>query len=343
MIRNFSPYNIVRESLSELKDNERKVVAGRFGIGMSRKTLSSIGRELKLSRERIRQIEKESLKKIAAKILGCHSESISQILKDFSVSAGGISAQHKLAEKFLPEASRGDTNQFNSLNLIFCVIPEIKKIKKTKEIEEGWILASVSRAQIVKVIDEWVEHLKAKQSPEDLEVLLNAHPHHKKYEMTFLSELPSISKQIIKTEDGQIGLSMWSEINPRNVRDKIFYILNRAKKPLHFEEIAERIKTQGFDKKGVVKATVHNELIADDRFILVGRGIYALKSWGYYPGTVADMIRGVLKGEKAGMAIDEIIRQVLKQRVVKRNTVVINLKTRPEFKKMDENRYVLVN
>lgn len=339
-IKDLSPYNIVSEGLKELKENERKVVAGRFGIDVPHRTLSSIGRELKLSRERIRQIEKDSLKKLANKVIEQHHEEIERIAKSFQ-SAGGVAATNQLAEKFLDEAYRGDVNQFNSLNLIFFVMPQIKKIKKTKEIEEGWILAQISRSEAIKVIDEWANHLKKKCAPESLEILLKAHPHHSKYEVTFLSELPSISKKIVKTEEGHVGLSSWSEINPRNIRDKIYYVLKKANKPLHFEDIANKIKDQGFDRKGVVKATVHNELIADSRFVLVGRGVYALKEWGFKPGTVADIIKDILRDKHDGMVLEEIMHGVLEQRVVKRNTVLINLKTKSDFKRVGEDKYAL--
>lgn len=94
--------------------------------------------------------------------------------------------------------------------------------------------------------------------------------------MTFLSELPHVSKKIVKTETGHIGLTNWPEINPKNVRDKIYYIFKKSEKPIHFDEIAKKINEQNFSKKKIVRATVHNELISDKRFVLVGRGIYKL-------------------------------------------------------------------
>jgi hypothetical protein len=110
---------------------------------------------------------------------------------------------------------------------------------------------------------------------------------------------------------------------------------------MHFEEITKSIKEQKFDHKKVVKATVHNELIADKRFVLIGRGIYALREWGYEVGTVADVIREVLSKTATGLSGEAIIKEVLKRRVVKRNTVLINLKTKSDFKKIEENKYVL--
>ena len=49
--------------------------------------------------------------------------------------------------------------------------------------------------------------------------------------------------------------------------------------PMHFREATEAI-AKTFGKK-VNDATCHNELIKDSRFVLVGRGLYALTEWGY--------------------------------------------------------------
>ena len=227
-IKNFSPYRIVKGSLSELKENERNVVLARFGIDSDRKTLSAIGKGLNLSRERIRQIEKDSLKKLAVSIVEKNGEQISKIAENFEKS-GGISSHETIAEKFLEKAYATDKNEFNSLHLIFVLTPEISKIEKTRELEAGWILAKLSKNDVIKIINDWTRHLQKNKRPETLEVLLNAHPNHKKYELTFLSELPTISKKLIKTEDGAIGLSTWPEVNPRNVRDKIYFVLKKEK------------------------------------------------------------------------------------------------------------------
>jgi DNA-directed RNA polymerase delta subunit len=341
VIKNFSPYKIVKEVISELKPNEVKVILGRFGIDTSFKTLSAIGKDLKLSRERIRQIEREGLKKLAKAFVAKNSTYIDQIVESFE-KGGGITSHEKITEKFLEETYQKNVNEFNSLHLILSLMPQIMRIEKTKELESGWMLASLSKDDAIKIINEWAKHLELNKKPETIDVLVDNHPHQKKYKVAFLSELPHISKKLVKTETGFVGLSTWPEVNPRNVRDKIYYILKKIGKPMHFDEIAKKIMSQGFDGKKIVKATVHNELIADDRFVLVGRGIYALKEWGYESGTVADIIKGILKNKSEGLTSEKIVEAVLKQRLVKRNTILINLQTKPFFKKINKDKYVLV-
>ncbi len=339
-IKNFSPYKIISESIITLKENEKKVVLARFGIDSERKTLSAIGKKLNLSRERIRQIEKDSLRKLASSVIDNNSETVVKLAEAFEKS-GGISNHDIIADKFLEKAFAADKNEFNSLHLIFVLMPQLIKIEKTRELEAGWIMAKLSKKDVIKVINDWVSHLQKVKKPETLDVLMKSHPEHQKYQVTFLSELPMISKKLVRTEEGNIGLSSWPEVNPKNVRDKIYFVLKKVGQPMHFEEIAKIIKEEKFEKKGIVKATVHNELIADDRFVLVGRGIYALCEWGYVPGTVSDIIKSVLISKPAGLSVDEIVKEVLKQRLVRKNTILINLQTKSDFVKVKKNIYRL--
>ena len=104
IIKNFSPYKIVKAAVDQLKDNERRVICGRFGIDENRKTLSAIGNELKLSRDRIRQIEKDALRKLAAIIVEKDNDYVAAIIDSFE-KEGGISVHEKIANKFLDEKS----------------------------------------------------------------------------------------------------------------------------------------------------------------------------------------------------------------------------------------------
>jgi DNA-directed RNA polymerase delta subunit len=130
-------------------------------------------------------------------------------------------------------------------------------------------------------------------------------------------------------------------VNPKNIRDKIYVILKEHGKHMHFNEIAEAIKGSDFKRKDVTVQAIHNELIKDKRFVLIGRGIYALKEWGYEKGTVADIITEVLKKAKEPLHRDEIVKQVLKSRYVKETTILLNLQGKPQFKRVAKATYAL--
>ena len=145
-----------------------------------------------------------------------------------------------------------------------------------------------------------------------------------------------------QTRDGRFGLKEWSEISPKRIRDKIYLVLKEAGRPLHFKEITQKIADAGLSRRPVLARTVHNELIYDKRFVLVGRGIYALSEWGFKPGVVAEVIEEILKKAGHPLKTKEIVEGVLKERQVKRNTIIANLQNRKLFKRVGKATYGLV-
>ena len=150
----------------------------------------------------------------------------------------------------------------------------------------------------------------------------------------------SISKSLSELNN-LWGLSKWPAVNPRNIRDKIFVVLETNKKPMHFSEIAEAIKSSQFKRREVTIQAIHNELIKDDRFVLIGRGIYALDSWGYIRGTVAEIITKILETAGEPLTREEIVKRVLKTRKVKETTILLNLQNKDLFKKISKNTFLI--
>ncbi len=132
------------------------------------------------------------------------------------------------------------------------------------------------------------------------------------------------------------------EVKPKTINDKIYLVLKNNGKPMHYEDIGRAINTTAFDKKKVNTATVHNELILDDKYVLVGRGLYALKEWGYTKGTVADIITDILTVAKSPMTKKEITEEVMKQRMVKKTTIDLALMNKKRFERISGGKYALI-
>ena len=148
----------------------------------------------------------------------------------------------------------------------------------------------------------------------------------------------SLSKLIAKNYFNEWGLTESSSIKPRGMKDLSHMVLLKKGEPMHFSEVAAGIgKLIG---RAVHTQTVHNELIKDERFVLVGRGLYALKDWGYEPGVVRDVISNMLKS-KGPMQKEKIVEVVSAKRFVKPNTILINLENKKIFKKLPDGRYTV--
>jgi hypothetical protein len=146
----------------------------------------------------------------------------------------------------------------------------------------------------------------------------------------------SISKRIGKNPLGEWGHAASPNVKTKGVRDYAYLAVKKHGSPLHFREVSQLIEKM-FNRAAHV-ATTHNELIKDDRFVLVGRGMYALREWGYASGVVRDVVRNILK-QNGPLTKEQIIEKVLKERHVKPGTVVVNLQNQKYFKRNKDNTF----
>jgi len=163
------------------------------------------------------------------------------------------------------------------------------------------------------------------------------------YNNKIFYSLLQAAKNIAQSKLDYWGMNDWSEIKPKTISAKIYLVLCENKSPMHFREIADKINEIAFDHKCANPATVHNELILGDKFILIGRGIYTLSEWGYKSGTVANIVTDILAGEDKPMHRDEIIKNVLKQRLIKKNTILLALADNQKFSKKGEYYTLMKN
>ena len=148
-----------------------------------------------------------------------------------------------------------------------------------------------------------------------------------------------MSKTVAKNPLGEWGKASSPNIRTRGVKDYAYLVMRRHGTPLHFKEVADSI-SKTFNKK-IHYATCHNELIKDSRFVLVGRGMYALAEWGYKKGIAREVIADILKRE-GPLGKEEVIKRVNKERYFKKNTILVNLVNPKYFKKNKSGLYSVV-
>ncbi len=336
----FDPADLIASLTKTLEQKARNVVSARAGLsGEKRVTLSQIGQELHLSRERIRQIERDATLRLSDRLHEQHNTAISFITASID-AAGGVVKEDDLIQAVLID-SRRTSRDVNAFRLFLRLTKDLVEIKDSQSTYTGWVLRIIDTKSVLEAVDAVRAVIETEGKVVDFATIWAKLPQYHRYPESFLQNAIALSRDIIQTTDGKFGLATWATINPKNVRDKIYYVLHESGAPLHFTEITKRIREHSFDSKKIVQPTVHNELIADDRFVLVGRGIYALSHWGYKPGTVEEVIEEVLKKAKKPLTTDEIVAAVLKSRHVKKNTIVINLQIKPQFVKVGKKLYTI--
>ena len=319
------------------QEREREIISRRFGLNGPKETLEQIGESLSITRERVRQLEKAIIIHLQ---ITAEDNNIPELPPAEKVLIRNLAEMGRVARlsdlgdkiyegKSTPEERAG----------IYFIATFSKNLTVVEENDLYYPtvgIADFGNVDVLKAkVNELVTIIKKNGKPmtiDELDNMLNyEHPDN-------IRAVASISKQIASL-NGLYGLTKWPSVNPRNIRDKIFVILESHKTPMHFSEIAKEIKESDFKRKNVTVQAIHNELIKDARFVLIGRGIYALSSWGYKKGTISEIITSILKESDKPLSREEIVRQVLKTRRVKETTILLNLQNKKLFKKVDRNLY----
>lgn len=331
--------------LAGLSERQRKVILGRFGLENKAKsekmTLEAIGRQFGITRERVRQIEAASLKIVAENVkTNASAQAVIRDAKRELKDAGGVMRQERLVE------SLAKTQEGVGENYLALLLTATRAFEFHPEDESFHAFYALDKDSIKKAesfIGSWVKQLRAKKNA------ILAGTYHaefkdfvkeKKLPAEHAEQYMNISKLIHVNSFGDMGLTEWSEVNPRTIRDRIHLVLRKKKEPVHFTEIARLINEAKLDDRMALASTVHNELIKDPRFVLVGRGLYGLAEHGYEPGTAQEVIARILK--KSGpLKSAEIVTAVQKERLFKHNTILVNLQNKQLFERQPDGTYKL--
>ena len=334
----FKPKQVTKRILSTLPTRAYDVIVNRFGIAddAERKTLEAIGKKYGITRERVRQIENSAIALIRKSESFKNEKAVFDELKKLLHTLGGIVSE----QVFLNHLSKDPLTQ-NSIHFYLTLGEEFTKHKEDDDFKTRWSVDGEVSDKIHKSLKSLYENLSDNELVPEGELIGRFLNEVKDLSEQYKNEeiakrWLSISKRISKNPLGEWGKSNSSSIKTRGVKDYAFLVMRKHGSPMHFREVAKAVAST-FDKK-CHTATCHNELIKDSRFILVGRGIYALSEWGYKTGVVRDVIKELLK-KNGPMSKEDIVDQVMKERYLKKNTILVNLQNSKYFKKNKAGLY----
>ncbi|MDP1845787.1 MAG: sigma factor-like helix-turn-helix DNA-binding protein [Candidatus Moranbacteria bacterium] len=344
-VKEITAKSLIEDLLQLLSAKQKLVIGSRFGIsGGEPKTLEAIGKNLNITRERVRQIEADAIKALKKTRKSAEFEKLIFDIKEIIREKGGISSRDELSadvfEKF-SEKKNFSPDEARGLEIAFF-IADLKRNKGNKETIDSWTSPDFDRKlfrDATLALENIFDNSKKLFSPEEILRKLEYSDFKKKYPgatpeqiLNFLS----VSKKFGKNVFGDWGKARWPLIRPRGVREKATLVLMKKEKPIHFREISRLIEEYGMSQKKVHPQTVHNELIRDQRFVLVGRGTYALREWGYEEGTVKDVIISLIKSAGGFLKRENLVSGVLKKRKVKKATISVNLSDKNVFEKVKD-------
>lgn len=338
---NFKPKQTSKKLIDALSLRSKDVMIKRYGLGKDPEpmTLDAIGKTYGITRERVRQIENHALAVIRKSKQYSEEKPAFDEIEKIIHGLGGI-----VVEQDLLDAISNNSSIQSHVNFILVVGHPFNKVKEDDDFKHRWFIDNTLAEKVHQALKKLYSSLKNEDLMSEpdiikafLEQIEDVSEKYKNEEI--IKRWLSLSKKISKNPLGEWGRSESSNIVTKGMRDYAYLIIRKHGSPIHFREVA-KIITDVFKIKAHV-ATCHNELIKDPRFVLVGRGLYALSEWGYMSGVVKDVIKKIL--EKNGpLTKAEIIQKVLKERYVKENTIIINLQNPKYFKKNKEGKYEVI-
>ena len=351
-LEHFSPLETVNELLKHLNQKEADVLRRRFGLGTEpAETLEVIGKRYQVTRERVRQIERWAIDRLqhlnSAKQ---HLHALDVLLQQLLEERGGVMLEEDLLQELLSHTTNTPAAKAATMFLLQELMADKLERVETKQYKPYWKLRFSTPILLDEVITAAAAAIEKSGQPLAHDRLLNMiqesafwKEHADRLTESMVFAYISVATSIEQNPFGEYGLREWGSIVPKRMNDKILLVMRRHGKPMHFQDITKRINEIGFDHRQAYPPTVHNELILNKEYVLIGRGIYALREWGYKPGVVADVLAAILTDAKAPLSRQELVDKVLEQRVVKKNTVHLALTNKDRFARLSDGRYTLAS
>lgn len=336
----FKPKQVTKKLLAVLPERAREVLVKRYGVGASplRATLEAIGEGYGITRERVRQIENYALSSIRRNSVYEECKPVFDELFSVVDALGAIVPEEELLSYIAK-----DEETKNHIHFLLVVGDVFTKERESDEFVHRWYVDKPLADQVHTSLRALYENLSDTDLVPESELidsfLMELKDLNQKYKNEeILKRWLSLSKRLDANPLGEWGKAESPSVRVKGMRDFAYLAIRRHGSPMHFREVAQAIGD--LFKRKAHEATCHNELIKDARFVLVGRGMYALKEWGYEGGAVKEVIQNMLR-TKGPLSRDEIIEEVKKERYVKDNTIIINLQNGALFKKDEQGKYTV--
>ncbi len=340
--------------LKNLPERNVQILEKRFGLNnQEMKTLEEIGKEYKITRERVRQIIESSLNNLRKTNFLNLFENFYKSAKEILKQHGGYLEKENLFLKILNIKEFKNLTS-NEVNFLLILNKEFQIEKESQLINSFFYFSNLNKKDILKKVKKIENFFKETKKPSNLDEIYiwaksNIDPGISREEIL---SLLAISKKILMNPFGEFGFKDWPEINPVGSNDRAYVLLDHLQRPVHFKDLAKMLEEyqnypflpkleSKFWQKKVCVQTVHNELIKDKRFVLVGRGIYALEKWGCQENNIKEIIKNILFFAQKPLSLETIIFEVKKRKIAKDRTILLNLSDKKIFRKFPDNSYFL--
>jgi len=314
-------------------------LGGQKGVPLQR-----IGQEYSLTRERIRQIETQALMRFRRLIVW--NETYMNVLseaKKILDAHWGILGEDVLVAKLINRNLFKFTK--DELKLILVSDFDVTYLKRNKLLYKAFYIEPLFEDLLTKMAMYVNNYFEGRKKSEDMyEFIAKVKEEFSKeykdvtylkndlFYVNFFSLIRNFS-----VFDWKVWFDEFADVNPKTMKLKIYYIMKRINKPVHYQELPSKIMDY-FPNKSCKINTIHNELVKNnDIFVNLGLGRYWLKEWWYEGWVVKDILIRIFEKNDRPMTVKELCKEVLKEKMVSPNTVMLNLqKYKDAFERVDK-------
>ncbi|MDD5567454.1 MAG: sigma factor-like helix-turn-helix DNA-binding protein, partial [Patescibacteria group bacterium] len=245
-LREFNPPEVAASLLKQLSNKEEDILRRRYGLnGKSKQTLEEIGKFYNLTRERIRQIESTAIKKTKGlKNFSSLIEPIEHAIQSVLEQNGGAMSKERLMEELF-EFSTDTPISRQSVSFIISQLLSDRFVSQPANdyFRSSWYLPTVSLEKVKRVIDKLINLIKSKNQPlsesDFIQAFQTAHSAKDSNTDSDISDQTivgylTMSQKVSRNPFGEYGLTEWGTIVPRRMNDKIYLVLKKEGKPMHF-------------------------------------------------------------------------------------------------------------
>lgn len=339
------------ETLAEifrgLDKREADILQRRYGLlNRQPESLQAIADDYSLTRERVRQVQNRSLSLILPKLQRHPDvEALTRVATNY-LGKLKVKRLQTLLSQLRDHYRLDDEPELNVIGFLLRYSPKLSHAEEDEHFHHfvgaQERLVKLARHVLKRIHQRFVDnHHKVWSEDKVAELVQREIERHLKVKpsQNELFDFLKIIKAVAKNPFNQFGLRSNEFISPPSLREKIRLVLKVKGRPLHFRDIYHQLKEFQTLKdeflshhwhKDYNQESIHNQLIFDPEIVLAGRGIYALKEWGYFDGDTLLLMRQLVKTAKR-IHKEQLWEAVQKQKLISRTTFEIYLRRKEVF------------
>ena len=337
---------MIAQCLDILKERNQRIIHWRFGLEGDLLPLEEIGRRLGITRERVRQIEFASLRKLRISRRIYFAKSFINDVTQTLESNGGLVSEIEMVSLI----KNNEKIKLGNIRLIGVMMLLSELTEKFRYYKREHYFASTLFPinEILNIQSRFLKILEKNYAPTQATMIIENFKKTNFYQKRvdilsddFLLACLRVHSEIEEREHGVYTLKKWAN----TLIDEIILALREIGEPAHYSVISDHVNKLLPKENRASTHSIHATLQRrNDLFAWVGlRGTYGLKEWGLEQALFyEDALVQILSTEGCPLSFQEILAKMPEVRpYYEESSIMLTLGTNSRFKQFGGSTYGL--